>query len=153
QAALGRAARQAVLHAEAGEDLGMAVLHARRHRDDHRPPRRVQPLEHTRIDVDVLGDGIELLTSHLEGGRVAVDGDRRMRTAIRIAVMVNDDLGRGHECLLYARERAARGGRDHPDARRLLLVSYLIDGKRDYAGCFGPESWKDGQAYHRLRLS
>src|SRR5262249_15300598 len=86
-----------MLHAKSGEPLGMAVFHPRRHRHDHCPPGRVQPFEHTGIDVDVLGDTCELLARHLGCGGIAVDGDRRMKTAIAIAVCVNHDLRFGHE--------------------------------------------------------
>src|SRR5262249_13752575 len=88
---------KAMLHAKTGKHFGMAVFHSRRHRHDHCPPRRVQALKHTGIDVDVLGDTCELLARHLECGGIAVDGDRCMKTAVAIAVAVNHYLRFGHK--------------------------------------------------------
>ena len=57
QAALGRAAGQAVLHAVADEDLGAAVVHADRDADDHGPLGQAQAFEDAVVDVDDLGHG------------------------------------------------------------------------------------------------
>src|SRR5262249_29877594 len=52
------------------------------------------------------GDAFELLASHLEGRRIAVDGNRCVESAI--AVAVDDHLGLPHGLLLSARERKPR---------------------------------------------
>ena len=55
QTALGRAARQAVLHAIADEHFGAPVVHAHRDADDHGPLGLAQPLQDALVDVDDLG--------------------------------------------------------------------------------------------------
>jgi hypothetical protein len=55
-----------VLHAEADEVFGAAVVHADRHADDQGAFRLGQPREHAGVEVDVLGDRVQLTASHHE---------------------------------------------------------------------------------------
>src|SRR5207244_1940972 len=83
QPALGRAAGERVLDAEAEEAFGPAVVHADRDADDERPLGHAQPLQHAGVEVDMLGHGRELAEGHLKGWGTLEQGNRYVR---RLAV-------------------------------------------------------------------
>ena len=65
-AALGRAAGVVVLHAEAAEHLHVAVVHAHRDRELVLAQREAQQLARGRVEVEDVGDLVELGLRHLE---------------------------------------------------------------------------------------
>ena len=66
RAAFGRAERQVMLHAVTLESLGAAVVHVHRQRDGHGALRIHEPIAIVLIDVQVIGDDLELVAGHLE---------------------------------------------------------------------------------------
>src|SRR5205085_4537939 len=66
RAALGRAECQVMLNAISLESLGAAVIHVDRQRDGHGTLREHQAIAIVRIDLEVIGDDLELVARHLE---------------------------------------------------------------------------------------
>ena len=66
RAALGRAERQVMLHAITLEGLDAAVVHVNRERDGDGALREHEPVAIVLVDVQVIGDDLELVASHLE---------------------------------------------------------------------------------------
>jgi hypothetical protein len=106
---LGRAAGQAVLHAEADEVLGVAVLALDGDADDDRPLGVRQPFKDAGVYVDGRGHLLELAAGHLEGRGVLENWVGMMVRAV--AVAVDGDLRSGHGGLLgHGERRHPRGG-------------------------------------------
>ncbi len=68
RAALGGAERQMMLHPVAGEDLGPAVVHVNRARDDDGAFRIEEPVAFLLGDAQMVGDDMELIAGHFEHG-------------------------------------------------------------------------------------
>ena len=66
-AALRRAARDAVRDAPAGEDAHAAVVHRRRDRDLDRLLARAEDLDEVVVDAERVGHVLQLLLGHLQG--------------------------------------------------------------------------------------
>src|SRR5260221_14696694 len=65
-AAFGRPERAVVLHAIAGKDLDLAVVHLDGTRDDNLPPRVGEDPPDTRLEVEHAGRSVELLEHSAE---------------------------------------------------------------------------------------
>jgi len=67
-----------VLDAVADEAGDVAVFHAHRNTDDDGPLGQPQPFHYTGIDVNVLGNDLQLPAGHAKGRRAFVNGQERL---------------------------------------------------------------------------
>lgn len=73
---LGRAARDGVLHAVAGEDFDGAVVHADRDVDDQLARRVAKHLPDARIEIELPGGEVEARRLRLPGVRLLLQRER-----------------------------------------------------------------------------
>jgi len=88
ETALGRSARQTMLHAIADKALDSSIVQFDGDADDHCAFGLAEPLENAAIQLDLLGGHFQLPAGHLKGRRILKDRNRLMRP---IVVGVKDD--------------------------------------------------------------
>ena len=119
----GRAQRQVMLDAITLESLGAAVVHVHRQGDGHGALRKHEPIAIVRIDLQVIGDDLELVAGHLEDF-VVVDAHKEKP----------EGKCAGREIqVLFAPEKRRR--QIELDCDAPLLAGRMEPGLTDFVGC------------------